>query len=100
MAIITLTEENFKNEIEKADTIVVDFNADWCGPCKMQEPILEEISEDHKVASVNIDDQPDLADEYEVSSIPCLIYFKNGEEKKRTIGLRPKKDILKTLEKL
>ncbi len=100
MPIIALSEDNFKNIINQDEPVLVDFYADWCGPCQMQEPIIEEISKDYKVASVNIDDEPELADEYAVSSIPCLIFFKAGKEKKRSIGLRPKKDILKTLEKL
>lgn len=102
MAIVNLTLDNFKEGISGEKPVVVDFNADWCGPCQMQAPILEEIAEDdnYVVASVNIDDEPELAEEYAVSSIPCLVFFKNGEEVKRSVGLRPKKDIVKTLEKI
>lgn len=103
MAILELNHDNFESTTSNNRPVLIDFNADWCGPCKMQEPILEEIAEeneDYIVASVNIDDEPELAEEYAVSGIPCLIFFKDGEEKKRAIGLHPKKAILKILEKL
>lgn len=99
---LELTEKNFKDTITSTGLILVDFNADWCGPCQMQAPILEEIvaETDFTLASLNVDDAPDVARNFAVSSIPCLIIFKNGEEKKRLIGLQPKKSILKHLEKL
>lgn len=97
MAVIKVTSENFEAEVLKSDaTVLADFNADWCGPCRMLKPIVEEIAEeksDVKVVSINIDDEDELADEYDVSSIPCIVVFKNGVEVERSVGFRPKEDI-------
>ncbi|MBQ6394638.1 thioredoxin [Candidatus Saccharibacteria bacterium] len=92
-----LTASNFKDEIKKGKTLV-DFNADWCGPCQMQAPILEAMSKDYHIASLNIDDAPEIAEEYGVSSIPCLIIFKDGKEVRRKIGLTPESAIKKLME--
>ena len=84
MAVKTLTEATFKEEVlQAAQPVLVDFYADWCGPCRMLRPTLEELSEER--ADVN-----DLADEFDISSIPCVILFKNGAEADRSIGLVPK----------
>lgn len=93
-----LTAATFKDAIN-GEKILVDFNADWCGPCKMQAPILEKLSESYNIASLNIDDAPEIAEEYGVSSIPCLVVFENGKEVKRKIGLTPEPAIKKLLEK-
>lgn len=97
MAVIKVTSENFEEEVLKSDiTVLADFYADWCAPCRMLRPVVEEISEENsdiKVVSINIDDENDLADEYDVSSIPCVVVFKNGVETERSVGLRPKEDI-------
>lgn len=94
MAVKTLTEATFKEEVlQAAQPVLVDFYADWCGPCRMLRPTLEELSEertDVKFAAINIDENPDLADEFDISSIPCVILFKNGAEADRSIGLVPK----------
>ena len=93
-----VTKDNFEEKVLKSnEPVLVDFNADWCGPCKMLRPILEKIADENKIkiVSVNIDDQDELADKYEVSSIPCLVVFKDGKEIKREIGLMPEKKILK-----
>ena len=97
MKIISVNKENFEEEVLKCDVpVLVDFNANWCGPCQMLAPILEEIAkstEDYKSVSVNIDDEEELADEYGVSSIPCLVLFKEGTEVNRSIGLKPREEI-------
>lgn len=91
MAVTKVTAETFEAEVLRSEqTVIVDFNADWCGPCKMLGPVLEEVSEkltDVKFVSVNIDDEDLLAEDYEVFSIPCLVVFKNGEEVNRSVGL-------------
>ena len=88
------TKENF-GELVKEGKCLVDFNADWCGPCQMLKPVVEEFAEartDVKVVSVNIDDEDELAEEYQVSSIPCLVVFEDGKEIRREVGvLSPKK---------
>ena len=94
MAVKTITEATFKEEVlQAAQPALVDFYADWCGPCRMLRPTLEALSEeraDVRFAAVNIDENPDLADEFDISSIPCVILFKNGAEADRSIGLVPK----------
>ena len=103
MSIIEGTKDNFEKEVIKSDKpVLVDFNATWCPPCQALHPILEEMAEesdDYKIVSVDIDDEDALAEQYEVSSIPCLVFFKDGEEVDRKIGLQPKKRLIKMLEK-
>ena len=87
--------EEFKKEvIDSKAEVLVDFYADWCGPCKMLSPIMDEISKEKTVFKVNVDDEQDLAMEYGVMSIPCVIAFKDGKEVNRSVGLRSKDDIL------
>ena len=101
MAVLEINEKNFDQEVLNADKVVLaDFNADWCGPCQMLKPIIEGIAEerkDIKVVSINIDDEEDLAEKYEVFSIPCVVAFKNGEEIARSVGFKQKDDILKLI---
>ena len=98
MPIIKLTPENFDEKVLKAPgKILVDFNATWCGPCQMQAPILEELADNYQIASLDIDDAPELAEEYGVRSIPCLVLFENGKEQKRKVGLTPAPAIKKLL---
>ena len=101
MSVIHATEESFANEI--ADGLVlVDFYADWCGPCKMLTPILEEINkenEDVRIIKVNIDDSRFLASYYQIQSIPTLVLLKNGQFLNKMIGFRPKKMIEELIEK-
>lgn len=103
MSIIEGTKDNFEKEVIKSDKpVLVDFNATWCPPCQALHPILKEMAEesdDYKIVSVDIDDEDVLAEQYEVSSIPCLVVFKDGEEVDRKIGLQPKKRLIKMLEK-
>ena len=95
--ITNITKDNFENEVLKSDKpVLVDFWAAWCGPCKMIAPAVEEVAEDHpeiKVCKLNIDDEPQLAMQYGVMSIPTLMVFKNGEVAQTAIGLRPKNEI-------
>ncbi len=91
MAVIEVTQDTFEEEVLKADMpVLADFNADWCGPCQALKPMLAEFAEAHpeiKVVSINIDDEEDLRDDYDIGSIPCLVVFKNGEEANRKVGL-------------
>ncbi len=94
-----LNSQNFESEIN-ANTTLVDFYADWCGPCKMIAPIVEEIAnerDDITVGKVNVDDDGALAMKYNVVSIPTLIVFKDGKEQSRIVGYRPKEAILAEL---
>ncbi len=90
MSVINATLDNFDKEVLAADKpVLVDFNADWCGPCRMLAPILHEIADERSdiaVAAVNVDDEPELAEKYDVSSIPCLVVIKNGAEAARHVG--------------
>ena len=99
MSVIKITKENFESEVLQSDRpVVADFNADWCGPCQMLGPVIEGLSEEHpevKFVSINIDDQDDLAYDYNVSSIPCLVLFKDGKEASRSVGFKPKPEIVK-----
>jgi len=101
MAEITLNTQNFKQEVMESDKpILVDFWATWCGPCRMLAPIVSEIAEEYegkvKVGKVNVDDQPEIAAQIGISSIPTLILFKNGEPVSTAIGYRPK-DAIETM---
>ena len=99
MPILDVTKDNFEdNVLAKEGAILVDFNADWCGPCQALKPIIEELSADFPIASVNIDADPELAEKYQVSSIPCLVLFKDGTEISRKIGLHSKKSLQRFLE--
>ena len=98
MAEIIITEENFENEVLNSDKpVLVDFWAQWCGPCRMPGPIIEEIANDYegkvKVGKVNVDEQPNLASKYGIASIPTVIVFKNGKPEKTLVGLRSKNEI-------
>ena len=90
-----ITSSEFKKEVlESKEPVLVDFYADWCGPCRMLGPIMEEISKEHKVFKINTDDEQDLAMEYGIMSIPCVIAFKDGKEINRSVGLVDKDTIL------
>ena len=94
MKVIKVDENNFEAEvIKETKTVVVDFNADWCGPCRMLAPVIEQLAaenENVKFVSVNIDDNEDLAERYDVRSIPCIVVLKDGNEINRSIGYKPK----------
>lgn len=98
MAVIELTSENFETEVLKSQLpVLVDFWADWCGPCKMMTPVVDEIAEENndiKVGKINVDEQPELVSKYGVMSIPTLIAFKDGEIIKKEIGAVSKSVVL------
>ena len=102
MNILKLTEECFEREVLKADKpVLVDFYADWCGPCRMMSPIIDEIAEENqdviKVGKVNVDENQELAIKYDVSSIPTIMIFRNGIPVKTFIGVTDKTEILENL---
>ncbi len=101
-SISTLTDTNFDEEIATADVpVIVDFWAEWCGPCKMIAPILSEIageqSEKLRVVKVNVDESPDIARRFDIMSIPTLIVFKDGQPAKRMLGAKGKGQLLEDL---
>lgn len=101
MAVITITKENFEAEVLKSvQPVLLDFWAAWCGPCRMLSPIVDEVAEersDIKVGKVNVDEQPELAGQFDVMSIPTLLVFENGKLVNRAVGARPKSGVLSLL---
>lgn len=96
---VRLTKNNFKDEVLNSNIpVLVDFWATWCGPCRMVAPIVEEIADEYdgriKVGKVNVDEEPELAMQFRVASIPTLMVFKNGQLVNTAVGYRPKADIL------
>ena len=101
MAVTKVNEQNFQTEVLSTDqTVLVDFYADWCGPCKMLIPLVDEISEelsDCRVVKLNVDEAPNLAARYNVMSIPTLMVFRQGEAVDRSVGVQSKQHILNML---
>ena len=101
MAVNKVNNDTFKNLVlDKAKTVLVDFYADWCGPCKMLSPIVDQIaaeSTDYDVYKLNVDEAPEIAAKYGVMSIPTLIVFKGGQVAGKTIGVQSKQTILNML---
>lgn len=101
MSVLTVTMDNFESEVKQSDKpVLLDFWATWCGPCRMVSPIVDEIAEertDIKVGKVNIDEQPELAQQFGVMSIPTLVVLKNGEITNQAVGAMPKEQILRLL---
>ena len=98
MEVLEVTSKNFEQEVlESEKTVLIDFYADWCGPCKMLSPIVEQVAQENKdikVVKINIDQEQDIAIKYEIMSIPTLVVIKNGNETNRSVGLIGKSDIL------
>lgn len=101
MAVVTITKENFEQEVlQSAKPVLLDFWASWCGPCRMLSPVVDEVAEertDVKVGKVNVDEQPELAGEFGVMSIPTLLLFENGKLVRQAVGARPKSGVLELL---
>jgi len=102
---VTLTDSNFEKEVTQSDrTVLVDFWAPWCGPCKMIAPLLDEIATEKagsvKVAKVNVDENQSLSVKYNVRAIPALLFFKNGQLRDQIVGMTSRKDLLGRLEAL
>lgn len=101
MAIIKITKDNFEQEVLKSEVpVLLDFYADWCGPCRMVAPVLEEIAEENehiKVGKINVDEQMDLAMRFQVTSIPLLVVMKDGTVVDQALGAKPKDKILQML---
>ena len=102
MAELNITSANFKSEVLESDKpVIVDFWATWCGPCRMLGPVVEELAEEHpeiKVCKVNVDDEPELAQQYGVMSIPFVVSFKGGQLHKSSVGVQPKESLLALLD--
>ncbi|MEA4964649.1 MAG: thioredoxin [Oscillospiraceae bacterium] len=101
MSVMTITKENFKKEVMENDkTVLLDFWASWCGPCRMVSPVVDEIAAENvavQVGKINVDEQPELAGAFNIMSIPTLVVIKNGKVVNQSIGVRPKHQIVSML---
>lgn len=104
MTLIELTKESFENTLKESELpVLVDFSADWCPPCKMMEGVLEEVNKEFKdtikFAKVNVEKETQLAEEYQVGSLPTIVFFKEGKELSRTEGFNDVKELSSKLNK-
>lgn len=99
---IKLTEQSFKEELGTHEPVLVDFWAEWCGPCRVLGPVIEQVADDYsgrvKVAKLNVDENPEIAIEYQIRSIPTMIVFKDGKAVEKIIGAVPKEQITAALD--
>ena len=98
LSTLEFNENNFKDEVLTSDKpVLVDFWAQWCGPCKMLTPVIDELADEFKetakIGKVNVDDSPTIATDYGIRSIPCLLFFKNGQVEKQIVGSVPKTEL-------
>lgn len=101
MSILSVNSNNFESVKSSEKTVLLDFYADWCGPCRMVSPLVDEIAEENPqylVGKINVDNEPALAQAFGVASIPTLVVMKNGKVVDRSVGARPKSQILAMLE--
>lgn len=103
MAIVHVTDQTFANEVENTGTVIVDFWAPWCAPCKMIAPVLEEINDEIgdklTVAKLNVDDNPSSAAKYGIMGIPTLLLFSNGKPVEKIVGFQPKDNLMSAIKK-
>ena len=101
MSVLKISKDNFQNEVINSEsTVLLDFYADWCGPCRMVSPIVDEIAEernDIKVGKINVDEEGELAERFGIFSIPALVVIKDGKIVNQSVGARPKAQILAML---
>lgn len=101
MSVVKITKSNFESEVIKSDKkVLLDFYAEWCGPCRMVGPVVEEIANEHpeyKICKINVDEQPELAASFQVMSIPSLFVMENGKVVNQTLGAKTKTQLLEML---
>ena len=102
MEAIIITKDNFQAEVLDAKgTVLIDFWASWCGPCRMLSPIVDQVAEEHpdiKVGKINVDEEPELASQFDVMSIPMLVVFKDGQKVNESVGLIPKEKVAELIQ--
>ena len=102
MSVIKITKDNFQEQVMQSDVpVLIDFWAEWCGPCRMVGPVIDELGEEvagAKIAKVNVDEQPELAAQFNVMSIPTIVIIKNGQVAESSVGVKPKAALLQMIE--